>query len=255
MLNRASRWRVALRPAIIFSTPSTAPSAWQRSFRQHGGQPPPVADRPSRITPAVVGDPVERLAAGFQQFKEEVYEKNHAFFTQLASSQKPKFMVFACADSRVCPSVVFNFQPGEAFTVRNIANIVPPQDKTRYSGVGAAIEFAVLQLQVENIVVVGHSRCGGIDKLMSIREDGTTSSGFVEEWLKICLHAKEKVKTQHSALPPEDQLTLCEKEAVNVSLQNLKTYPFVKDRLNKKKLRLIGAHYNFVLGTIETWEI
>ncbi|XP_065005183.1 carbonic anhydrase 2-like isoform X1 [Musa acuminata AAA Group] len=166
-----------------------------------------------------------------------------------------RFMVFACADSRVCPSVVLDFQPGEAFTVRNIANMVPPYDQTRYSGVGAAIEYAVLHLKVENIVVIGHSRCGGIKGLMSIKEDGTRSSAFIEDWVKVCLPALEKVKANHSALPFEDQCTHCEKEAVNVSLHNLKTYPFVKDGLEKKTLKLIGAHYNFVAGSFDIWEV
>nr|GMC97323.1 carbonic anhydrase 2 isoform X2 [Ipomoea batatas] len=83
--------------------------------------------------------------------------------TSDAPSQQIKngfFMVFACADSRVCPSHVLDFQPGEAFVVRNIANMVPAYDKTKYSGVGAAIEYAVLHLKVENIVVIGHSACG-----------------------------------------------------------------------------------------------
>nr|XP_018684192.1 PREDICTED: carbonic anhydrase 2-like isoform X4 [Musa acuminata subsp. malaccensis] len=176
-------------------------------------------------------------------------------FSQLAQGQSPKFLVFACADSRVCPSVVLSFQPGEAFIVRNIANMVPPYDQTRYSGVGAAVEYAVVHLKVEYIVVIGHSRCGGIKGLMSMKEDGTTSSDFIEEWMKICLPAMEKVKAEHSALPFTDQCTQCEKEAVNISLENLKTYPFVTEEVEKNTLKLIGAHYDFVAGSFGTWEI
>ncbi|URD75013.1 carbonic anhydrase, partial [Musa troglodytarum] len=198
-------------------------------------------------------DPVERLTSGFERFKKEAYEENPDLFSQLAAGQSPKFMVFACADSRVCPSVVLDFQPGEAFTVRNIANIVPPYDQTKYSGVGAAIEYAVLHLKVEYIVVMGHSSCGGIKGLMSIKEDGTTSTDFIEEWVKICLPAKEKVVAEHAASSFADQCTQCEKEAVNVSLENLKTYPFVSDGLEKTTLKLIGAHYDFVAGSFETW--
>ncbi|XP_065016876.1 carbonic anhydrase 2 isoform X1 [Musa acuminata AAA Group] len=176
-------------------------------------------------------------------------------FSQLAQGQSPKFLVFACADSRVCPSVVLSFQPGEAFIVRNIANMVPPYDQTRYSGVGAAVEYAVVHLKVEYIVVIGHSRCGGIKGLMSMKEDGTTSSDFIEEWVKICLPAMEKVKAEHSALPFTDQCTQCEKEAVNISLENLKTYPFVTEEVEKNTLKLIGAHYDFVAGSFGTWEI
>ncbi|CAL9062887.1 carbonic anhydrase 1 isoform X2 [Musa acuminata AAA Group] len=200
-------------------------------------------------------DPVERLTSGFERFKKEVYENDPTLFSQLAQGQSPKFLVFACADSRVCPSVVLSFQPGEAFIVRNIANMVPPYDQTRYSGVGAAVEYAVVHLKVEYIVVIGHSRCGGIKGLMSMKEDGTTSSDFIEEWVKICLPAMEKVKAEHSALPFTDQCTQCEKEAVNISLENLKTYPFVTEEVEKNTLKLIGAHYDFVAGSFGTWEI
>ncbi|RWW39915.1 hypothetical protein BHE74_00054715 [Ensete ventricosum] len=87
-------------------------------------------------------------------------------------------------------------------------------------------------------------------------------SDFIEEWVKICLPAKEKVVAEHAALSFADQCTQCEKtvcmcaqEAVNVSLENLKTYPFVRDGLEKTTLKLIGAHYDFVAGSFETWEI
>ncbi|XP_020106313.1 carbonic anhydrase, chloroplastic-like isoform X3 [Ananas comosus] len=200
-------------------------------------------------------EPVERLRSGFDYFKKEIYEKKLELFSQLAEGQSPKFMVFACADSRVCPSVVLNFQPGEAFTVRNIANMVPPYDQIKYAGVGAAIEYAVIQLKVENITVIGHSRCGGIKGLMSITDDSSTSTDFIEDWVKICTPARDKVKKEYASLPFADQCTKCEKEAVNVSLENLKTYPFVKEGLEKKTLKLIGGHYDFVKGNFETWEI
>lgn len=198
--------------------------------------------------------PVERITMGFDHFKKEIYEKKPDFFNELADGQSPKFMVFACSDSRVCPSVVLNFQPGEAFTVRNIANIVPPYDKTKYAGAGAAVEYAVLNLKVENIVVIGHSRCGGIKGLMSIKDDGSTTTDFIEEWMKIGWPAREKVLASFTDLPFLDQCTLCEKEAVNVSIENLKTYPFVKEGLEKGTLALNGAHYDFVTGNFETWD-
>ncbi|XP_072966683.1 carbonic anhydrase, chloroplastic-like isoform X2 [Typha angustifolia] len=198
---------------------------------------------------------MERMKSGFEHFKKEVYEKNPALFGKLAEGQSPKFMVFACADSRVCPSVVFNFQPGEAFIVRNIANMVPLYDQTKYSGTGAAIEYAVRHLHVENIVVIGHSRCGGIKGLMSVKDDGTINTEFIEDWVKICITAKENVKAAHAALPLPEQCAKCEKEAVNVSLKNLKTYPFVKEGLEKKSLKLIGGYYDFVNCNFEAWEI
>ncbi|XP_042497246.1 carbonic anhydrase 2-like [Macadamia integrifolia] len=196
---------------------------------------------------------VERMKTGFIHFKKEKYEKNLTLYDDLAKGQSPKFMVFACSDSRVCPSNILNLQPGEAFMVRNIANMVPPYDQTRYSGVGAAIEYAVLHLKVENIVVIGHSCCGGIKGLMSLPDDGSTSTDFIEEWVKICLPAKEKVKSENGSLPLPQQCSECEKEAVNVSLSNLLTYPFVRDGLMKKSLALKGGYYDFINGSFELW--
>jgi carbonic anhydrase len=198
-------------------------------------------------------DPVERIKDGFLHFKREKYDADPELYSALAEGQEPKFLVFACSDSRVCPSHVLNFQPGEAFMLRNIANIVPPFDKVKYSGVGAVIEYAVVHLKVENIVVMGHSRCGGIKALMDLPEDGTASNDFIDEWVKICWPARVKVKTELPCASTDDQLTACEKEAVNLSLANLLTYPFVRDALVSKKLSLKGGYYNFVDGTFELW--
>ncbi|GKC83026.1 carbonic anhydrase, partial [Tanacetum coccineum] len=99
-------------------------------------------------------------------------------------------MVFACSDSRVCPSHVLDFQPGEAFVVRNVANMVPPFDKTRYAGVGAAVEYAVLHLKVEQIIVIGD---------------------FIEDWVKVCSPAKAKVIGETGGSSLDDQCVQCEK--------------------------------------------
>ncbi|XP_010243030.1 PREDICTED: carbonic anhydrase 2-like [Nelumbo nucifera] len=197
--------------------------------------------------------PVERMKQGFSYFKTEKFEKNPELYGQLAKGQSPKFMVFACSDSRVCPSHILNFQPGEAFMVRNIANMVPPYDQNKYPGVGAAIEYAVLHLKVQYIVVIGHSCCGGIKGLMSIPDDGSTSTDFIEDWVKICLAARKKVKSDNNSLSFQEQCTECEKEAVNISLKNLLTYPFVRDGLMKKTLALKGGFYDFVNGSFELW--
>ncbi|KAL1807257.1 hypothetical protein DCAR_0833123 [Daucus carota subsp. sativus] len=200
-------------------------------------------------------DPVEKIQNGFAQFKKEIYEKNPDLFDELAKGQSPKFLVFACSDSRVCPSHILNFQPGEAFIVRNIANMVPPFDKTKYSGAGAAIEYAVLHLKVENILVIGHSCCGGIKGLMSCSDDDTTASDFIENWVKIGAPAKAKVKAESQHLDFTDQCTSLEKEAVNVSLGNLLTYPFVRDAVAKKTVSVKGGHYDFINGSFELWSL
>ncbi|KDP45339.1 hypothetical protein JCGZ_09588 [Jatropha curcas] len=198
-------------------------------------------------------DAVERMKEGFIYFKKEKYDKNPGLYTELSKGQSPKFMVFACSDSRVCPSHVLDFQPGEAFVVRNVANMVPPFDQLKHTGVGAAVEYAVLHLKVENIVVIGHSACGGIKGLMSFPFDGNKSTDFIEDWVSIGLPAKAKVLAEHGNATFPEQCTHCEKEAVNVSLGNLLTYPFVRHGLVKKTLALKGGYYDFVSGSFELW--
>lgn len=197
---------------------------------------------------------VQRLKSGFDKFKTEVYDKKPELFEPLKAGQAPKYMVFACADSRCCPSVTLCLQPGEAFTVRNIAAMVPPYDKTKYTGIGSAIEYAVCALKVEVLVVIGHSRCGGIKALLSLQDGAPDTFHFVEDWVKIGFPAKKKVQAEHASVPFDQQCDILEKEAVNVSLENLKTYPFVKEGLANGTLKLVGARYDFVNGKFDTWQ-
>ncbi|KAF3444655.1 hypothetical protein FNV43_RR14348 [Rhamnella rubrinervis] len=232
----------------------------ERLLSEKGDLKPVAASKVEQITAQLqtpdgqpAFDPVERIKTGYIHFKKEKFDKNPALYGELAKGQSPKFMVFACSDSRVCPSHVLDFQPGEAFVVRNVANMVPPYDKTRYAGVGAAIEYAVLHLKVEYIVVIGHSACGGIKGLLSFPDEGPTSTDFIEDWVKIALPAKNKVKSEHGSEPFPELCAYCEKEAVNVHLGNLLSYPFVRQGLVNKTLGLKGGYYDFVKGTFELW--
>ncbi|KAK7281885.1 hypothetical protein RIF29_10235 [Crotalaria pallida] len=192
---------------------------------------------------------VKRIIDGFTYFN-----KYPEIYNDLALHQFPKFLVFACSDSRVSPSVILNFQPGEAFSVRNIANMVPQFNQLRYSGVGAAIEYAITALKVPNILVIGHSRCGGIKRLMSHPEDGSAPYDFIDDWVKIGLPAKTKVLKENEGADFEEQCKLCEKESVNNSLVNLHTYPYVERAVRNKSLEILGGYYDFVNGKFELWK-
>lgn len=210
-------------------------------------------DVTQKLANELVIDPVQKLKNGFRNFKSQVYQKDTDLFSKLSKGQSPKFMVFACSDSRVCPSHVLKFNLGEAFVVRNIANMVAPYEKNEYPGTSAAVEYAVLHLKVEHILVMGHSCCGGIKALMSMPDDGVTQTAFIESWIKIGKEARSNVKNSHGDLPFDQQCTACEKEAVNVSLTNLLTFPFVREGVLKGTLALHGGHYNFVDGTFSIW--
>ncbi|PPD70232.1 hypothetical protein GOBAR_AA39666 [Gossypium barbadense] len=186
--------------------------------------------------------------------KKILLNKNRECFKKLAEDQHPKFLVISCSDSRVSPSVVLNFKPGEAFAGRNIANMVPQFDQLRHTEIGSVIEYAVKELQVDNILIMGHSRCGGIKRLMSL-PDQTQTYDFIDEWVKIGLPAKKKVLEEAGDLCPEQQRTLCEKESVKNSMGNLLTYPFVRSAVVNGTLTLRGGYYDFVNGDFEQWKM
>ncbi|XP_021776274.1 beta carbonic anhydrase 5, chloroplastic-like isoform X1 [Chenopodium quinoa] len=200
-------------------------------------------------------DPFCTMKQRFLTFKKEKYLGNIEHYQNLAETQSPKFTVIACADSRVCPSNILGFQPGEAFTVRNVANLVPPFE-TGPSETKAALEFSVNALEVENILVVGHSRCGGIRALMSMEDvEEEDSRSFIKSWVIFGKNARVSTKSVASNLHLDQQCRHCEKESINHSLMNLLTYPWIKERVAKGTLSLHGGYYNFVDGTFEKWTL
>jgi carbonic anhydrase len=125
-------------------------------------------------------------------------------------------MVIACCDSRVCPTLLMGLEPGEVFTMRNVANLIPPYEREgRYHGTSAALEFAVTGLQVEHIIVLGHKNCGGIRALMT-RSD--FSSDFIGSWMKIALPAKDHTLELLHNHPLEEQCSYCERVCFFFSL-------------------------------------
>nr|BAL46502.1 carbonic anhydrase [Diospyros kaki] len=214
-------------------------------------------DQTTKTTTEVVDEPpfvpIERIKEGFIHFKINEYDKYPECFEELKKGQSPKFLVFACSDSRVSPSRILNFKPGEAFMVRNIANIVPAFNQVRYSGVGAIIEYSVGVLEVETISVIGHSKCGGIKAPLDLPDDGAVSNDFVDDWVKIGLPAKAKVKADFGDKCLDEQQMHLEKEAVNLSLLNLLSYPYVQEGVAQRNLKLMGGYYDFIQGRFELW--
>ncbi|KDP40984.1 hypothetical protein JCGZ_24983 [Jatropha curcas] len=198
-------------------------------------------------------DLFDELKQRFISFKKHKYMQNIEHFENLAKSQAPKFMVIACADSRVCPSNILGFQPGEAFVVRNVANMVPSYESGP-SETNAALEFAVNSLKVENILVIGHSCCGGIRALMSMHDDVETSS-FIGSWVSVGMNARLITKAAVSNLSFDRQCRHCEKESVNCSLGNLLTYPWIEEKVRNGELSIHGGYYDFVDFTFEKWTL
>ncbi|CAN6543856.1 unnamed protein product [Malus baccata var. baccata] len=194
----------------------------------------------------------EDMKQRFLDFKKHKYMEKLEHYQNLAKGQAPKFMVISCADSRVCPSTILGFQPGEAFVVRNIANLVPPFESGP-SETNAALEFSVNFLKIENILVVGHSCCGGIRALMGM--DDEVDKSFIQNWVVVGKDARSWTKAAASKLSFDQQCKHCEKESINRSLLNLLTYPWIDEKVKKGVLAVHGGYYDFVECTFEKWTL
>src|SRR5215210_9457880 len=143
------------------------------------------------------------LIEGYRRFRVNEWTGERARWAELAEGQSPKVMVIACSDSRVEPAVIFDARPGEMFVVRNVAALAPPFETTPgHHGVSAALEFAVTQLEVEEIVVMGHGLCGGCAAALTGQfDDAPHGAGhFISEWVELLRGAREDVRTRHPDL-------------------------------------------------------
>jgi carbonic anhydrase len=193
---------------------------------------------------------IDRLILGFKSFKKNYYEDQPDFYRLLVEKgQKPEVMIIACSDSRVNPSIITNAGPGELFIVRNVANVVPPYElASSYQSTSAAIEFAVRNLNVKDIIVMGHSHCGGIRCLCEGQGEGK-SWEFINDWLSVVKKARDE------RFEGEAQHRRVEKEAIKVSLDNLLSFPWVKNRVKNRRLKLHGWWFDLEAGELFAHEV
>ena len=194
------------------------------------------------------------LVAGYHRFRSGDWQRQRERWAELAEGQSPGTMVIACSDSRVDPAQIFDAAPGEMFVVRNIAALVPPCEiGGGRHGVSAAIEFAVTQLEVADVIVLGHGQCGGVAAALSQRfaDAAPGEGGFIAHWIDLLDAARERVLTD-GADPAERRVhQALEQEAVKLSLANLRSFPFVPEREAAGKLRLHGAWFAILDGRLE----
>ena len=161
-------------------------------------------------------------------------------------------MVIACSDSRVEPAIIFDAKPGEMFVVRNVAALAPPfETAPGHHGVSAALEFAVTQLEVEEIVVMGHGMCGGCAAALTGQFDGAEHGAghFIANWVEMLTEARDIVRARHDKLDREAFLEM-ELECVRVTLANLRTFPWIAEREKAGKLTLRGTHFEVAEGKL-----
>ena len=197
------------------------------------------------------------LAERFHGWKATAYEENKIRFHELSDAgQRPRAMVISCCDSRVHVTSIFGAEQGEFFIHRNIANLVPPFDPDGDNhGTAAAVEYAVTVLKVAGLIVVGHSKCGGVkgcfDMCSGAAPELAGGSSSVGKWLENLRPAYEKLaKTDDD---PGSNLDRLEREGVLLSLENLLGFPFVKEAVVAGRLDLHGLHYDIREGTLEEY--
>ncbi|MBN9020735.1 MAG: carbonic anhydrase [Rhizobiales bacterium] len=190
---------------------------------------------------------MNRLIEGYLQFRETGWPVERDRFEALSrDGQAPETMVIACSDSRVAPERVFGAAPGELFVVRNVAGLVPPyQPDARYHGTSAALEYAVRVLKVKRIVVLGHAQCGGIRVML----EGAPKEAqdFVEPWMKLATPALMALPTDISG---DEALHRCEEEVVKLSLNNLRSFPWIREAEASGALQLEGFRFGIRSGVL-----
>src|SRR6476619_3037087 len=195
---------------------------------------------------------LNQLIEGYRRFREGHWEHERERWSELAEGQSPKVMILSCADSRSDPAQIFDARPGEMFVVRNIAALAPPYETSRgYHGVSSALEFAVTQLKVGEILVMGHGMCGGCAAaLTGSFDDNPRGEGhFISDWVRMLDEARDEVRSRHAELD-RSAFADMEQQAVKVSLANLRTFPWIADRERTGELKLHGAHFSIAEGRL-----
>ena len=217
-------------------------------------------------TRSLQDEAMRQLLPGVTGFRARYYERKPESMRQLATEgQKPQVLIIGCSDSRVDPALLTQAEPGELFVVRNVANLVPPyQPDGSYHGTSAAIEYAVRALHVRHVIVMGHAKCGGIQGLIKLRTGTAPPDDFLSPWVSIASAAcnpyiasdnsedgsdSQKVDADRLQQFPD----MVERAAIRTSVDNLLTFPFVRERVESGELQLHGWWFDIETGDL--WAI
>lgn len=202
---------------------------------------------------------MERLIEGFRRFCEEHYSDGSAdvrqHYQQLSQQgQHAKILVIACSDSRVDPAILMRAEPGEIMVIRNVANLVPELDSLNASGeFAASLEFAVSYVGVRDVLLLGHSRCSGLQSLLLRADTDFEPSSAVDVWMNQAQEAAALALRDH----PQDldqQLCSCSRQSLRDSLARLHDYPFIAERIAKEQLALHAWYYCLSDCSLERWD-
>lgn len=200
-------------------------------------------------------DPIDKLTTGFRAFRDGRFREQRATYETLAKhGQKPAAALIACSDSRVDPAIVLQAGPGDLFVIRNVANLVPPYEREgHYHGTSAALEYAVQHLNVAHVIVFGHAHCGGIRSLFERPTEAGDGGVFVGPWMSLVRSAYLRVEGTMPDAEDDVKARVCEQSAVLVSLENLMTFPDIRQRVSAGRLRLHGWYIDILTCTLQVY--
>ncbi len=193
---------------------------------------------------------MQRLVAGAHAFRAQYFAKKRDLFRSLERGQRPDALFITCSDARVVPHLITGSEPGDLFIVRNVANIVP--HPTLPGGTAAALEYAVEVLGVPNIVVCGHTDCGGVRAILE--PPSMDRLPLVRRWLSQAERVREIVRERYAHLEGDERISAAVEENVLVQLENLRAFPFISERLDRGELRIAGWVYRIASGQVFTYD-
>jgi carbonic anhydrase len=194
---------------------------------------------------------MQKLVQGIHAFQTHVFRGKRELFRELANGQKPGALFITCSDSRVNPNLLTQTEPGEIFILRNAGNIIPPAPVD--GGEIATIEFALVALGIQDIIVCGHSDCGAMKGVIA-PGNVETAMPTVHRWLRYAHRTRDIIESEYKHLKGCELLTATVEENVIVQIENLRTHGFIEERLARGELKLHGWVYKFETGEVFSYD-
>jgi carbonic anhydrase len=201
--------------------------------------------------PGSTEESLKYIVDGFRHFNQEVFPQQKELFKKLATAQRPRAMFITCADSRIVPELITNSSPGDLFVTRNVGNVVPPYGQMN-GGVSTALEYAVMALGVQHVIICGHSDCGAMRAVLN--PDTLENMPTVKAWLRHAEVAKTVVHQNCNCATEGETMAVLTEENVIAQLQHLRTHPSVAARLASGQLCIHGWVYNIETSEIKAYD-
>jgi carbonic anhydrase len=200
---------------------------------------------------------IKKLSAGYARFRNlKAKKSDHAYKEILQKPQRPIALLITCCDARIEPVRIFDCSPGDLYLIRNVANLIPPYEMdSHYHGTSAALEFGICYLNIPHIIILGHSECGGIQSLFE--KHSKQPNSFIDKWMgmaQIACKLPDTIADMHSAAERTNQENLCAKQALLGSMNNLMTFPWIKEKVDAGSVQLHAWYFNLSEGIIDVFK-